>query len=58
MIRSKKTIEIPEEEFLRLVRLETRVEIFRESLNEKYKDVRTIKKKDAEETLKRILEED
>lgn len=58
MIRSKKTIEIPEEEFLRLVRLETRVEIFRESLNEKYKDVRTIKKKDVEETLKRILEED
>ena len=58
MTRSEKTIEIPEKEFLRLVRLETRVEIFRESLNEKYKDTRTIKKKDVEEALKMILEED
>lgn len=58
MTGSEKTIEIPEKEFLRMVRLEARVEIFKESLNEKYKDARTIRKKDVEETLKRILEED
>lgn len=57
MIGNEKTIEIPEKEFIRLAKLEARVEIFKESLNEKYKDAHTIRKKDVEEALKRILEE-
>lgn len=58
MSRSEKTIEIPEEEFLRLVKLEARVESFEEKLNREYKNASMIKKKDVEEALKRILEED
>ena len=58
MIKNEKTIEIPEKEFLRLVILETRVEIFQKKLNREYKNVCTIRKEEVASELRKILKEE
>lgn len=44
MIGNEKTIEIPVKEFMRLVKLEARVESFEKKLNREYKNACMIKK--------------
>ena len=45
MIGNEKTIEIPVKEFMRLVKLEARVESFEKKLNREYKNACMIKKR-------------
>lgn len=58
MTGSEKTIEIPEKEFLRMVRLEARVEIFQKKLNREYKNVCMIRKEEVAAELRKILKEE